>query len=113
MTSTPEVRKPRLRERRARRIADSAARQHRHAEEMHADAETPLDLLGVAYKLLRGRLVQAERKALAVVERARTRPERDAAAERLTLVRAEMARICGEAANEMARLTDQIHTERR
>lgn len=111
MTETP--RKPRLRERRQARVAKSAERQQQHAAQMHEQVQSPLDLLGVAYKLLRGRLVQFERKALAAGERARTREEREAAAARLERTRAEVARICGEASAEMARLTDQIHTERR
>lgn len=110
---TTSARKPRLRERRQERIDKSAQRQQRHAAEMHEQVQSPLDLLGVAYKLLRGRLVQFERRALAAGERARTREEREAAAARLEAARAEVARICGEASAEMARLTDQIHTERR
>lgn len=113
MTDSTQVRKPRLRERRQVRIAKSAERQQTHAAEMHAQAATPLDLLNVSYKLLRGRLVQFERKALAAGERAKTREEREAAAERLRLARAEMERVCGEASAVMARLTDEIHTERR
>ena len=113
MTNRTDTRKASLRERREIRAAKSAERQQRHAADMHAQAETPLDLLGVAYKLLRGRLVQYERKAMDASRRARTEKDTEAAAERLAQVRAEITRVCGEAAAEMARLTDQIHTERR
>jgi hypothetical protein len=112
MTET-SARKPRLQERRAKRIADSAARQQAHADQRFAATQTPVDLLGAAYTVLRGRLVQYERKALASLERAKGESQRAAARERLDSTRAEVERISNEAVAQMARLADQIHTERR
>lgn len=110
---TDSARKPRLRERRRIRAENSAARQQQHIAQRFAEAKTPLELLGKNYELLRGRLVQFERKALAAFERAGTEKERAAARDRLQQALAEIERVCGEASAEMARLTDQIHTERR
>jgi hypothetical protein len=113
MTPARQARKPRLAERRQQRIEASAERQQRHIAARLAEAETPLDLLARAYEVLRGRLVQSERKALAAVERADTPARKQRAAARLAGVRAEIERVCGDAAGELARLTDEIHTERR
>lgn len=112
MTET-SARKPRLRERREARTQASAARQQTHVQAKLAAAQTPVDLMGAAYTVLRGRLVQLERKALAAVERAETDSEKQAARERLADTRAEVERISNEAVAQMARLADQIHTERR
>lgn len=113
MTATRPARKQRLRERREERAAKSAARRHEHIAARFADAASPLELLARAYETLRGRAVQAERKALAAVERADTPGQQQRAGERLAAVRAEIERVCGDAADELARLTDEIHTERR
>lgn len=102
-----------LRERRAKRVADSARRQQDHVQQKLDSAETPVDLLGANYVILRGRLVQYERKALAAVGRAKTSGDIEAARERLARTRAEVQRITDEAVAHMARLADQIHTERR
>jgi hypothetical protein len=107
------TRKPRLNERRKVRIANSAKRQQDHVQEQLAKAQTPVDLLGASYIILRGRLVQFERKAIAALERARTQDDVKAAQERLANTRAEVERISNEAQAEMARLADEIHTERR
>lgn len=113
MTENHSARKPRLKERRKARAERSAARQREHIESRLAGAETPLDLLGREYEILRGRLVQAERRALAAVDRASTPEQQATAGDRLAGTRAQMERVCGEAVAVMARLTDQIHTERR
>lgn len=113
MTKITPARKARLQERRETRAANRAVRQRAHIAARFAATQTPLDLLARAYETLRGRAVQAERRALAAVERADTPGAVQRAERRVASVRAEIERVCGDAANELARLTDEIRTERR
>jgi hypothetical protein len=102
-----------LRERRRVRAEKSATRQRETWDQRFKSAETPYDLLGLAYSLVRTRLVQWEDKAAAAVARARTDEDRKAAMERLNTARADVARICGEVADVLARTADQLDTTRR
>lgn len=102
---------------RRKRSAEKAARsresQQKFWEERFAATETPLDLVQETWAMLRARLVQVERKALLRVERAGSREQRIEAEQKLTEARELIKTTCGAAAAEMARLADEIHTERR
>jgi hypothetical protein len=102
---------------RRKRSADKAARsresQQKFWEDRFAATETPLDLVQETWAMLRARLVQLERKALLRVERAGSREQRLDAEQGLVKTRELIRAQCGAAAAEMARLADEIHTERR
>jgi hypothetical protein len=101
-----------------RKRADEKAQRSRAAQQQFwgdrfAAADTPLDLVQETWAMLRARLVQLERKALARVERASSREQRLEAEQNLVNTRDLIKRTCSSAAAEMARLADEIHTERR
>lgn len=102
---------------RRKRSADKAARsrqsQQKFWEERFAATDTPLDLVQESWAMLRTRLVQLERKAVARVERAAAGEQRLDAEQNLAKVRELIKKTCGAAATELARLATEIHTERR
>lgn len=102
-----------LKERREARAARSAENKRTYWEQRFAAAETPLDLLKEATEMLRARVVQFERKALARQKRAKTDSEKADAAVQLAAARDEIRRICSDVATEIARFADQIDTGRR
>lgn len=98
----------------AERAAHSREAQHTFWEERFAAAETPLELVQETWAMLRARLMQLERKAMARVERAAgSREELTEARQQLAEVRERITSICGDASAELARLADEINTKRR
>lgn len=108
-----ESRRQPLNERRAERAARSVENRRAYWERRFAAADTPLDLLKEATEMLRARVVQLERKALARKERAKTAEEKAAAAEKLAETREQIQQVCSSVATEIARFADQIDTGRR
>lgn len=108
-----ETRRRPLTERRRERATRSDDNRRSYWERRFAAAETPLDLLREANEMLRARVVQFERKALARQQRAKTAEEKQAAAEQLAAARQQIERICSSVAAEVARFADQIDTGRR
>lgn len=109
MTATTRPRRKRAAEKAAR----SRESQAKFWENRFAATETPLDLVQESWAMLRTRLAQLERKATARVERAGTSEQRLEAEQGLAATRELIKKICGAAASEMARLANEIHTERR
>jgi hypothetical protein len=97
----------------AEKAGRSREAQDQFWQERFAAAETPLELVQETWAMLRARLVQLERKALAGVERAGTRDQRLDAEQKLVDARTRIESTCATAAAELARLADEIHTERR
>ena len=87
--------------------------QQKFWEDRFAATETPLDLVQESWAMLRARLMQLERKAVARVERAGSSEQRAEARQELAAARELIKKTCGAAATEMARLANEIHTERR
>lgn len=102
-----------LNERREARTTRSIENKRAYWERRFSSAATPLNLLKEATEMLRARIVQFERKALARQERAKTDSEKTAAAEQLAAARDQIQRICSDVATEIARFADQIDTGRR
>ena len=97
----------------AEKAARSRDAQQKFWEERFAATETPLDLVQETWAMLRARLMQLERKAVARVERAGAGDQRIAAEQNLAKTREQIKTTCADAATEMARLANEIHTERR
>lgn len=97
----------------AEKAARSRDAQQKFWEERFGATETPLDLVQESWAMLRARLVQLERKAVARVERGGTGEQRQEAEQGLAATRELIKKTCGAAATELARLADEIHTERR
>lgn len=102
---------------RRRSSAEKATRsrdaQQKFWEQRFAATETPLDLVQETWAMLRARLMQLERKAVARVERAGGAEQRLEAEQGLVAVRELIKTTCGSAATEIARLATEIQTERR
>lgn len=111
MTDTTQKRP--LTERRQARAENSRRAQDEFWAAKFAAAETPLDLLETAYLMLRSRCVQLERDAANAGKRAKTRPEVEAAGQRIVSVRSQISQVCGDAAAELERLANTIDTTRR
>lgn len=102
-----------LTERRKQRAENSRRAQQEFWAEKFAAAQTPLDLLEVAYLLLRSRCGQLERDALKAGSRAKTPSEVEAARQRIASARDQITQVCGDAAAELERLANTIDTTRR
>jgi hypothetical protein len=112
-TAPGTTRRQRLRERRQIRAENSRNRQAATWKSRFDAAQTPLDLLGLSYSLLRSRLVQWEQLAAAALDRARTDEARAAATERLEAARADVQRLCDEVVRVLAETADQLDTSRK
>lgn len=108
-----DSRRPPLAERRKARAVASAERKQEFWKVRFDAAQTPAELVQANWDLLRTRLKQIERRALARVERAKSDEEKAAATMKLAEARQEIQRICDDASAELARLADQIDIGRR
>jgi hypothetical protein len=110
---TSEAQKRPLTDRRKARAENSRRAQQEFWGTKFDAAQTPLELLEAGYLLLRTRVRQIERDALAASRRARTPQEVTAAGERSASVRQQITEVCGDAAAELERLANTIDTTRR
>jgi hypothetical protein len=110
--TTPTRKRP-LTERRKRRQENSRRAQEEFWAAKFAAAKTPLELLEVAYLLLRSRCGQLERDVLNAGKRAKTPAEVEAARQRIASARDQITQVCGDAAAELERLATTIDTTRR
>lgn len=101
------------RERRRERTENSRATRREFWGARFDQADTPVDLLEQAYRLLRSRVMRLERRALGAAGRARTPEEAERTRRRVAAARQRITEICGTAAAELERLADTIDTARR
>lgn len=110
---SPSTQRRNRRELRQQRAERSKQAQDAVWQARFAAATTPQELLGVAHDLLRARLTQLERKAAKSLDVAHTDEQKAAARRRYEDVQATVERVCGDAADYLAKTADQLDTTRR